>query len=330
MRHLWIGLLVLGCGPTVEEFAGPPQPATKPPPVSSVQAAASSVPAKAQPSAEPTTAVAPPPPCPDDMAFVDVAHCPDTKHAKVGLKCVKRSRNEPNNLTICHRFEPGQTCRVAKRQQRFCIDRYEYPNQSGGHPPVMVSAYDAAGLCAEQGKRMCWESEWSAACEGPDLLPFPYGYERSSKHCNIDNRYRHPSLDKVHHRNDAVRGPELLRLDQSVPSGSMQTCKSGFGVYDLTGNFDEWVMTEYRRGKSGWAGLKGGAWGHVRNACRPITTSHVPHWSYYFISFRCCKDADASALAPPLAGVPLWTPPTQPPPSHPSGTPVDRGWAPSQ
>src|SRR5690606_11627850 len=142
--------------------------------------------------------------------------------------------------------------------------------------------------------------------------------------CNIDNPWVSPNLDAVHHPDDAVRGPELLRLDQSVPSGSMEGCKSDFGVYDLTGNFDEWVLTEWRRGKGKWAGLKGGAWGHVRNACRPITTSHVPHWSYYFISFRCCKDA------PPHEGpgAPPWKPPPWSPPAHPAGKPVDRGWTP--
>jgi formylglycine-generating enzyme required for sulfatase activity len=257
------------------------------------------------------------------MQLVDVMHCPDTDQLRVGLTCLKKSRNEPNHLTICHQFAPGQICHVPERRERFCIDRYEYPNEKGGHPPVMVNAYDAAALCHERGKRMCWESEWVAACEGPDKLPFPYGYERSAKHCNIDNRYVHPNLDKVHHADDAVRGPELIRLDQSVASGSMEGCKSGFGVYDLTGNFDEWVLTERKRGKGDWAGLKGGAWGHVRNACRPTTTSHVPHWSYYFISFRCCADA-----RPDAEGAPAWTPPPWSPPSHPAGRPVDRGYTP--
>ena len=82
---------------------------------------------------------------------------------------------------------------------------------------------------------------------------------------------------------------------------------SGFGVHDLTGNFDEWVNSEENKGKSKWAGLKGGAWGHVRNACRPMTTSHPPEFTYYFISFRCCEDAapDAEAARDPA----LWTPP---------------------
>jgi sulfatase modifying factor 1 len=142
--------------------------------------------------------------------------------------------------------------------------------------------------------------------------------------CNIDNRYIAPSLKRAYSSNAKVRDGELRRLDQSVPSGSMETCKSGFAVYDLTGNFDEWVMTEHSRGKSGWAGLKGGAWGHVRNACRPITTSHPPQFTYYFISFRCCKDASEAALPPPPDDVPVWRPPTQPP--RRAGT--SQGWSP--
>jgi formylglycine-generating enzyme required for sulfatase activity len=261
------------------------------------------------------------------MVLVDTVHCPDTPGAKIGLRCLRSSKSEPNNLTVCHEFAPGQTCRTTPRRQRYCIDRYEYPSKKGAHPPVMVSAYDAAALCAEQGKRMCWENEWTAACEGPEKLPFPYGLVRSKQHCNIDNPWIGPDLDKVHHPRDAVRGPELMHLDQSVRSGAMEGCKSGFGVHDLTGNFDEWVMTEWHRGKGEWAGLKGGAWGFVRNACRPITTSHVPHWSYYFISFRCCK---APAGEAPPGDVPLWTPPSGPPPSHPAGTPPSRGWTPDR
>jgi formylglycine-generating enzyme required for sulfatase activity len=255
------------------------------------------------------------------MVFIDTTHC-----ERVSLSCQKSEYEKSNHLTICHRFAPGQKCLSGQRRQRFCIDPYEYPNEKGGHPPVNVSAYDGAAMCAEQGKRLCYESEWVAACEGPDKLPFPYGHERSGKMCNIDNRYIVPSLKRAYSSNTAVRDRELRRLDQSVPSGSMETCKSGFGVYDLTGNFDEWVLSERERGKSGWAGLKGGAWGHVRNACRPITTSHPPQFTYYFISFRCCKDADESALPPPSDDVPIWRPP--PPPSRPAPGGPKRGWSP--
>ena len=36
---------------------------------------------------------------------------------------------------------------------------------------------------------------------------------------------------------------------------------------------------------------------HVRNACRPVTTSHPPDFTYYFISFRCCADVQPSSVA---------------------------------
>lgn len=290
--------------------------------VSRAQAVAQ--PASREPSPSVKAAV-----CPADMQFVDAVHCPDLRHQRPRRRCLKRDRNRPNNLSICQEFEGPQRCPHARRRQRFCIDRYEFPNQPGAHPPVMVSAYDAAELCRERGKRLCFKSEWTAACEGPKLLPFPYGYKRSKKMCNIDNRWIYPKLKLVHARRNAVRGPELLRLDQSVASGSMPGCESGYGVHDLTGNFDEWVRTEWPQGKGRWAGLKGGAWGHVRNACRPMTTSHVAHWSYYFISFRCCKTPPTSRLpALPDDGIPTWLPPSDAPPRRPAGR-LDRGYPPT-
>jgi hypothetical protein len=83
----------------------------------------------------------------------------------------------------------------------------------------------------------------------------------------------------------------------------MESCQSGFGVYDLTGNIDEWVVSdEPPREKSKWAGLKGGAWGHVRSQCRPMTFSHEPEFYYYFVGFRCCRDT---------LGAQPWTPSPQ-------------------
>jgi formylglycine-generating enzyme required for sulfatase activity len=256
------------------------------------------------------------------MAYVDTTFCPNVR-----LSCRKDEYNKPNHITICHEFAPGQTCLGKPRRQRFCIDKYEYPNRAGAHPPVMVDWYDAAGACRAQGKRLCWESEWVSACEGPDKLPFPYGLKREPSRCNIDNAWIDPNLEKLYSKRPEVATPELLRLDQGVPSGSREGCVSGFGVHDLTGNFDEWVNAESMHDTSLWAGLKGGAWGHVRNACRPMTVSHPPEFTYYFISFRCCADAapDASASSDPL----LWTPPQQPEHQDPSGA-VSPGWTPPE
>jgi sulfatase modifying factor 1 len=279
----------------------------------------------AEEPAVPADAESGPSACPAGMALVDTSYCP-----KVRRRCLRDEYNKPNHLTICKEFAPGQECLTTPRRQRFCIDKYEYPNQAGAHPPVMVDWYDSAGACAAQGKRLCWESEWVSACEGPAELPFPYGLKRDASACNIDNPYVQPDLSRVYSSDRAVQDKELQKLDQSVASGERAGCVSGFGVHDLTGNFDEWVNAEEPRGNGQWAGLKGGAWGHVRNACRPMTTSHAPEFTYYFISFRCCADAAPAPSAASAEGAPpLWTPP--PPPNHPDPTgAVSPGWTTSE
>ncbi len=301
--------------------APPPSPTPAPPPSALVPIVSDVGDAGAQDAGDlpMTPADKPPSACPSGMALVDTTYCPKPK-----LRCLKSEYDKSNHITICHSFSTApQTCLVEERRQRYCIDKYEYPNKEGGHPPVMVSWYDALAACEGEGKRLCFQSEWEAACEGPEKLPFPYGHKRDPEKCNIDNAYVKPFLDRVYSSDKAVQGAELLRLDRSVPSGSKAGCVSGFGVHDLTGNVDEWVNSEENRGKSKWAGLKGGAWGHVRNACRPMTVSHPADFTYYFISFRCCKDALSD---PNDKGAKIWS---QPQPKHSSATPISKGWAPA-
>jgi formylglycine-generating enzyme required for sulfatase activity len=253
------------------------------------------------------------------MKLVDTDYCPNIQRT-----CIEEEYSPQNKITICHRFSTKQKCLAREERRRFCIDEYEYPNQKGGHPTWMVSWYDAQATCASVGKRLCYESEWVSACEGPDKLPFPYGHARDNTKCNIDNSWIQPSLPDVYSKDPQTRLIELSRLDQSAPSGALEGCVSGFGVRDLTGNFDEWVTVDQRvDDKSEWAGLKGGAWGHVRNACRPMTTSHPPDFTYYFIAFRCCREARGGSPSPPsFAGAPDVEPANRAPiqdPAYPPG-----------
>jgi hypothetical protein len=236
-------------------------------------------------------------PCPDDMLYVDTNFCSDIER-----RCLDVEHERINHLDICHSFAREQRCRSEQRRIAFCIDRYEYPNRKGAHPVWMLDWNEAQATCGSRGKRLCWASEWTAACEGPEHMPFPYGYERDHRTCNIDNFFIDPmrpgprSQFFFYSKDANVALRELSRLDQSVRSGSMETCRSGFGVYDMTGNLDEWVVNdEPPKDKSRWAALKGGAWGHVRSQCRPMTTSHEPEFYYYFVGFRCCRDAVGAA-----------------------------------
>ncbi len=67
---------------------------------------------------------------------------------------------------------------------------------------------------------------------------------------------------------------------------------SPYGVHDMTGNVDEWVVNE--SGHPYKSGLKGGYWGPVRDRCRPMTTAHNEDFAYYQIGFRCCSDVQAT------------------------------------
>jgi formylglycine-generating enzyme len=254
-------------------------------------------------------------PCPDDMVFVDTTFCPEVER-----RCTDMEKERRNHLDICHAFAPEQTCRGEARPISFCVDRYEYPNQKDARPARMRNWFQAQATCESKQKRLCWASEWTAACEGPQHTPFPYGWTRDHDACNMDNFYIDPKRWSpkgqffFYSKDRHIALPELARLDQSVPCGSMESCKSGFGVYDMTGNVDEWVVSdEPPREKSRWAGLKGGAWGHVRSQCRPMTTSHEPEFTYYFVGFRCCRDAlghEAEGWSPsPLASP---APPVEP------------------
>ena len=260
----------------------------------------------------PAPAPTPDPPCPAGMLFVSGRFCP-----KVERDCLHDEPNGANHITLCHAFAHETRCTALEEEERaFCIDEYEYPNEKGAHPPWMVSWADAQATCLLRGKRLCYESEWTMACEGPERLPFPYGWDRDNAACNIDNEYIAPSIEKMNAIDPpdagdaAVQAPELARLDQSVASGAFARCVSGFGAHDMTGNFDEWVINDQPVPAKGadtgkYSALKGGAWGHVRNACRPLTTSHAPQWSYYFVSFRCCADARGSPrYAPPSSAFP--------------------------
>jgi len=218
------------------------------------------------------------PPCPDGMLLVDGDYC-----SEVEQTCLKQ---RPLPHLGCEEYAAPTVCTGSQVHMRFCIDDYEFPNRAGEKPEIMKSWYDANIACRKQHKRVCGSHEWTLACEGPDRLPYPYGYVRDSNACHIDelgptiNEKRFYSVDK-----DA----EIARVDRREPSGARPGCVSAFGVHDLTGNLDEWTTNE--TGIPDHGALKGGNWGEWRNACRPQTLGHAAWFRYYQTDFRCCADA---------------------------------------
>jgi formylglycine-generating enzyme len=178
--------------------------------------------------------------------------------------------------------------RLPTRPMRFCMDRFEYPNQLGAYPVIEVTWRESAALCADEGKRLCTESEWTFACEGDEATPYPTGYVRDPEACVIDRPWRDVHEQELVPRESRVALLEIDRLWQGEASGARPACRSSFGVYDLTGNVDEWTSS-VRPGERPSI-LKGGYWGPVRARCRPSTRAHDEDYSYYQEGFRCCRD----------------------------------------
>ncbi|WP_433932339.1 formylglycine-generating enzyme family protein [Sorangium cellulosum] len=244
--------------------------------------------------------------CPDDMVLVDGDYCPLVdqvclKHHKEFEKDQARRSTpygEVEGTTSvserCLEYRQPTACLSKKRTpMRYCVDRYEWPNRKGELPALLVSWREAVKLCDGVGKRLCTEDEFNFACEGEEMLPYTYGYERDPTKCNIDRPFRQRELTLYRYER-CMKHPkckaELERLDQRVPAGSMPACVSPFGAYDLNGNINEWVVRPGKKSPDR-SGLKGGWWGPMRGRCRPTVGFHKEEDYGYEQGFRCCKDA---------------------------------------
>ena len=231
--------------------------------------------------------------CPTGMVMVEGQYC-----TEVEQDCLQSWYDESNKKTVCEVFDTKTRCVGDRLKKRFCIDRYSWPNRQGERPEVMNRFNEAQVKCAAIGKRLCTESEWTLACEGPKMKPFPYGYVRDTRKCNGDQPWDSPNMEKVRLRD----AEELARLWKGVRSGSQPQCISDYGVADMPGNNDEVVASETV--DNGWRGKydsvhTGGPWYKgVRNQCRPKIYTHDEGFYYYFLGFRCCAEPDGQQTDP--------------------------------
>ena len=75
------------------------------------------------------------------------------KPATIGPQCSMKTRAQ----AVLHR-----PLRVAEQGRASC-------------PQYMASWYEAKTTCEGIGKRLCSDTEWTLACEGPEHQPYPYG-----------------------------------------------------------------------------------------------------------------------------------------------------------
>lgn len=194
-----------------------------------------------------------------------------------------------------------------------CMDRYEAPNREGALSLVMYTFDEAAAWCQARGKRLCFDDEWTEACEGPAMTSYPYGDTHEPGVCNDDKVWKvynqtklngwpwnlpASSIDRLADLLDAARqdstagslaADEVQSLYQGDPSGSHAGCTNSDGVFDLCGNVEEWTRRRVGGTTNFHGSLKGRYWAEART-CQSAVTTHGDAFRFYEIGFRCCSD----------------------------------------
>lgn len=229
--------------------------------------------------------------CPENMVEIDGEYCSATDE-----KCLYWVDSYGKRTDVmtdrCGEFRNPVHCLGRTVHKHFCMDKFEIPNKEGVIPRDWMSFYDVKKFCETEGKRMCTANEWTTAASGPELRPYPFadGFHRDHS-CNIDRHIKDVGItgDQVMHVSDPNSDVAKALRSQLVPSGSLPDCHSSYGIYDMSGNVDEFVINE--RGVPYISALVGGhAWGvrNRSNANVAITLAHAPTFEWYESNGRCC------------------------------------------
>ncbi|MBX3259917.1 MAG: SUMF1/EgtB/PvdO family nonheme iron enzyme [Labilithrix sp.] len=221
--------------------------------------------------------------CPAGMVLVEGEYCPEVEQRCLEWMDPPTSRYHHFR---CARYARS-VCKSKERvHMRYCIDATERAEEDTSLPRHFMSWTSSKKLCEAEGGRLCRESEWQFACEGEEMRPYPYGWERDSGACNVD-------------RSSDIGRPGRL-VDHRSVVGSHEKCASPFGVQDMAGNVEEWVQADGRGAgnKMGWKEvLKGSWWIPSRHACRQFQVGHDAVYNGAETGTRCCKDAPPREVA---------------------------------
>jgi formylglycine-generating enzyme required for sulfatase activity len=161
----------------------------------------------------------------------------------------------------------GEADASAVETRTFCVDYYEAPNGKDTLPTTGVSWASATNACDRSGKRLCSEVEWERACKGPSSSKFPYGNTYDSDVCNTED-------------GDGKPRPLAAPVD-------FKKCRSGFKVYMMAGNAEEWVADA----AGGQRVVKGGSSDRPDFASRCSARRTVaPKAASGMLGYRCCAD----------------------------------------
>lgn len=177
--------------------------------------------------------------------------------------------------------------------------------QTGKHPVIGVTYYEAEAYCKWDGGRLPTEAEWEKASrwdeKNQQARTWPWGDTWDPEKCNSPED-----------RNPAGGG---FRVNQSAPVGSYPDGASPYGCMDMVGNAYEWTA-DWAKSYPGnstpfdhtdaYHFVKGGCWDDGNNAVRcafrgwylqPNSSGTGPGDSDY-IGFRMARDLPRNSPAP--------------------------------
>lgn len=148
----------------------------------------------------------------------------------------------------------------------------------GVYPWTKLGQVAAGAACAAAGKRLCTFEELGAACGGPEELLYPWGSAYDATKCN----------------------GYASGLAKMAPTGSFAGCASAGGVYDLSGNVQEWTATVSDKGNTCvfggdyFPGSLSAEENEDSESCDPALFQCIayadPTVVYTNLGFRCCAD----------------------------------------
>lgn len=109
-----------------------------------------------------------------------------------------------------------------------------YPSGQGEHPVTKVTWYDALNFCTWLSEKISLpitlptEQQWQRAAQGDTGWEYPWGDKFDSSRCNIDE--------------SGIR--------TTTPVTQYPTGVSPYGVLDMSGNVDEWTLTDWETGRN--------------------------------------------------------------------------------
>jgi len=142
-------------------------------------------------------------------------------------------------------------------------------------------AYEAAG------KHLCQDSEWVAACEGPEQMAYSWGNNWDREVCNnvdtfCDDHCAAEEIPEEKCKTYPNCGYEYYCFKPSK-TGEFTECFNFAKAYDINGN--AWEITDTG---SGYA-VRGGAF-NCASASDRLKCRYAAGWKELYAGFRCCLE----------------------------------------